>query len=275
MPPELQNKLQTLQNFLRKRESVAVAFSGGVDSTFLLKVAHDVLGEKAVAITAHSEFFTEREMQETKLFCTKEKNPANLLSFQSPPCGRRCRKSKKSGYLCKRHLFSEFQRIAASNFLSAVCEGSNVDDLQDFRPGLKAIEELRIESPLREAKLSKKDIRELSKELGLSTWNKPSFACLASRFVYGERITERRLEMVSSTEQFLFQLGFKQYRVRIHGSDGNELARIEVLPEDFEKLFQHKAAIFRECKQAGFAYISLDLEGFRSGSMNVENSFST
>ena len=111
--------------------------------------------------------------------------------------------------------------------------------------------------------------------MGLSTWNKPSFACLASRFVYGERITERRLEMVSSTEQFLFQLGFKQYRVRIHGSDGNELARIEVLPEDFEKLFQHKAAIFRECKQAGFVYISLDLEGFRSGSMNVENSFST
>ena len=136
-------------------------------------------------------------------------------------------------------------------------------------PWFKAIEELRIESPLREAKLSKKDILELSKELGLSTWNKPSFACLASRFVYGERITERRLKMISSTEQFLFQIGFKQYRVRIHGSDGNELARIEVLPEDFEKLFQHKAAILRECKQAGFAYVSLDVEGFRSGSMNV------
>lgn len=269
MPPELQNKLQTLQNFLCKQESVAVAFSGGVDSTFLLKVAHDVLDEKAIAITAHSEFFTECEMQETEAFCTKEKIRQIFYPFKALHIEGVAANPKNRCYLCKRHLFFQIQKIAAENSFHTLCEGSNVDDLQDFRPGLKAIEELRIESPLREAKLSKMEIRELSKELGLSTWNKPSFACLASRFVYGERITERRLKMISSTEQFLFQIGFKQYRVRIHGSDGNELARIEVLPEDFEKLFQHKAAILRECKQAGFAYVSLDLEGFRSGSMNV------
>ncbi|MBR2189760.1 MAG: ATP-dependent sacrificial sulfur transferase LarE, partial [Eubacterium sp.] len=169
-------------------------------------------------------------------------------------------------YLCKHELFEKIQAIAEANGLQAVVEGSNTDDEGDYRPGLQAIRELGVRSPLREAKLSKAEIRELSREFGLPTWDKQSFACLASRFVYGETICEEKLGMVDRAEQLLLDLGFRQVRVRMHG----RLARIEVMPEDFPELMKAeiRERIYTTFKEIGFSYVSLDLRGYRTGSMN-------
>lgn len=257
-------KFEILKEYLKSLKSVAVAFSSGVDSTFLLKTAFDVLGEKAVAITAKSCSFPNRELEETKKFCAKngirqiivESEELEIDGFKKNPPNR-C-------YLCKRELFEKIAKIAAQNSLACVAEGSNIDDEGDYRPGLQAVRELGVKSPLRFAKLGKTEIRLLSKDMGLPTWNKPSFACLSSRFVYGEEITEKKLKMVDSAEQFLLDMGFKQLRVRIHSN----LARIEVMPEEFEKAIANSEKIHDELKKYGFAYITLDLKGYRTGSMN-------
>lgn len=258
-------KLENVKQYIISLESVAVAFSGGVDSTFLLKVAHDALGSNAVAITARSPSFPEREFTAAADFCKKEhivqytfdSDELSIPTFSQNP--------KNRCYLCKHELFEKMRALATEHKLSFVCEGSNTDDMGDYRPGLAAVEELGIKSPLRHAGLCKEEIRLLSKELGLPTWNKQSFACLASRFVYGESISPKKLAMVDKAEQFLLDSGFTQVRVRIHGE---ALARIEVLPQEMEKVLAHKEAIFLQLKQFGFSYISLDLQGYRTGSMN-------
>ncbi|MCH5183252.1 MAG: ATP-dependent sacrificial sulfur transferase LarE [Oscillospiraceae bacterium] len=259
-------KKQALEAYLRDLGSVAVAFSSGVDSTFLLKVAHDLLGEKAIAVTARSCSFPKREQEEASAFCISEgirqivvdSEELSIEGFRQNPVNR-C-------YLCKRELFTKIRDIAASNGIAFVAEGSNLDDNGDYRPGLQAVAELGIKSPLREAQLTKAEIRQLSKELGLPTWEKPSFACLASRFVYGETISEEKLAMVDKAEQRLLDMGFKQVRVRVHGS----LARIEVEPSEFPKILAGDAAaeLDRYLRELGFAYVSLDLGGYRTGSMN-------
>ena len=259
-------KLEKLKEYLKSLESVAVAFSSGVDSTFLLKIAHDTLGDKAIAITAESASFPKREKNEAIEFCKKEKirhfiiksEELNIEGFRSNPPNR-C-------YLCKSHLFKEIKELAKKESIKEVVEGSNTDDNGDYRPGLQAIAELNIKSPLRFADLSKDDIRILSKELDLPTWKKPSFACLASRFVYGEEITEEKLNMIDKAEQLLLDLGFNQVRCRIHG----KIARIEISPDEFDKILKQEIRdkIYTEYKKIGFSYVALDLKGYRTGSMN-------
>lgn len=259
-------KYQKLQENLHNLGSVAIAFSSGVDSTFLLKAAHEALGDKVIAVTASSCSFPKRELEEAKKFCEDngirhvicESEELNIEGFRQNPVNR-C-------YLCKHELFEKIWAIAKEYGLDAVAEGSNMDDNGDYRPGLIAVKELNVKSPLREVGLSKAEIRELSKMLGLPTWNKQSFACLSSRFVYGETINEKKLGMVDRAEQLLLDMGFHQVRVRIHGL----MARIEVLPEELEKLVKPevRAQIVENFKKYGFTYVTLDLAGYRMGSMN-------
>ena len=260
--PNLADKYERLKNYLRGLGKVAVAFSGGVDSTFLLKVAQEVLGDNVLALTAASVFVPYRELDTSNKFCAE--NKIRQIIFDADVLGVEgvAKNPADRCYLCKRALFENFLHLAEDKIL---VEGSNVDDTRDYRPGMKALAELNVKSPLREIGLSKAEIRELSRAMNLPTWNKPSMACLASRFVYGESLTEERLAQVEAAEDFLLKAGFSQLRVRIHG----KIARIELLPEDFPKILSIREEITARFKSLGFDYVTLDLQGYRVGSMNL------
>ena len=259
-------KYTMLVDTLKALGSAVVAFSGGVDSTFLLCAAREALGENVVAATASSATFPERELKAAEAFCRA--NGIRQVVFPSEELSVEgfAHNPKNRCYLCKRELFRKILNIQREEGIAAVLEGSNIDDEGDYRPGLQAVAELGILSPLRVCGFRKQDIRALSKHLGLPTWNKQSFACLSSRFPYGDTISLEKLGMVDQAEQLLLDMGFTQLRVRIHGN----LARIELPPEQFPRFMaaEIRQSVAKAFKAIGFAYITLDILGYRTGSMN-------
>lgn len=264
---ELQGKYLLLQSILREMESVAIGYSGGVDSTLLLKVAVDTLRTNVIAVIGQSATYPRREFEEALSLARKigarfeivETEETDVLKFRENPPDR-C-------YYCKRELFDKVQEIATRENMRWIADGSNIDDRGDFRPGMAANKEKSVRSPLLEANMSKNDIRELSRHLGLPTWNKQSFACLSSRFPYGQPIDTEKLTKVDKAENVLRDAGFRYFRARHHD---DRTVRIEVGRDEMKRFMddRFRESIVSQLKETGFTYITLDLSGFRSGSMN-------
>lgn len=257
-------KKQALENSLRSLGSVAVAFSYGVDSTFLLKSAHSVLGKNAVAVTVKSGVFPSKEFEGSVEFCKKEGIEQIVIETDELKIDGFALNPPDRCYICKKSIFTQIKNAAKARGITNVAEGSNADDVNDYRPGMKAVRELGVLSPLLAAELTKAEIRALSAEYNLPTSGKPSFACLATRIATGEEITKEKLEKIEKAEEYLHCAGFSQVRVRLHGGS----ARIETEKEDILRLASLAQEVNAQLKGIGFDFVSLDLGGYKTGSMN-------
>jgi len=260
----MNHKARPLQEIIQDMASVIVAYSGGVDSTFLALVAHRALGERALAVTASSPLYPAHEVQQAREIAQKfgfrhrviETHEMEDQTFTANPVNR-C-------YFCKKELFQQLLEIARQEGLAFVADGTHAGDAYDFRPGREAARELGVRSPLLEAGLTKDDIRRASRGLGLPTWDKPPLACLASRLPYGTPITADTVSRLAQAEAYLLSLGLRQVRVRHHG----EIARLEVDPADMPRLLENREEVSSHLRSLGYTYVALDLQGYRSGSMN-------
>ncbi|MGE5752804.1 MAG: ATP-dependent sacrificial sulfur transferase LarE [Deltaproteobacteria bacterium] len=265
MDSTLQAKRDRLVGLLREMGGCVIGFSGGVDSTFLFAIAAEELGDRVLAVTATSETYPSRELREARELAAGIGGRHRVIVSEELDIPGFSENPEDRCYHCKKELFSKLRAIADEEGLPHVLDGSNVDDLGDYRPGRTATRELSVRSPLIEAGLSKNDIRELSRAMGLSTWDKPAFACLSSRFPYGVRITREKLTRVGRAEEALRDLGLRVVRVRHHG----DVARLELGPEEFLQAVNGlRGEIVRLVKEAGYTYVALDLQGYRTGAMN-------
>ncbi|SNX55066.1 ATP-dependent sacrificial sulfur transferase LarE [Thermoanaerobacterium sp. RBIITD] len=262
----LNEKYEKLKKYIEELGSAVIAFSGGVDSTFLLKICYDVLKDKAIAVTATSSTYPEREFREAIKLAKEIGIRHKIIRSEELEIEGFAKNHVNRCYYCKSELFSKLIKVAEEEGMKYVLDGTNADDTGDFRPGRRAAKELGVKSPLLECGFTKDDIRKMSKELGLPTWNKPAYACLSSRFPYGEEITSDKLSMVEKAEDYLLKLGFVGFRVRHHG----DIARIELRQDQINMMMDEnmRKDVIKKFKGVGFKYVSLDLEGYRTGSMN-------
>ncbi|MCC0637481.1 MULTISPECIES: ATP-dependent sacrificial sulfur transferase LarE [unclassified Clostridioides] len=260
-------KLEKLREKLIGLESVAVAYSGGVDSNFLLKVARDTLGDNVIAVTIHAMMHSNREIEEAKQYTKNFGVKHIILKIEDFDLKEFKENGVERCYYCKKYIFTKIKEVAKEHNIKYIVDGTNVDDLGDYRPGLKALNELEVISPLKESGLKKNEIRLLSRDMKLETFNKPSFACLASRIPYGVEITDEKLRIIEKSEEYLSDLGFSQFRVRMHG----DIARIEVNQEELGKFFENNnfSKVDTKLKKFGFKYVTLDMSGYQMGSMNL------